>query len=209
MARSRPRGRGPVVHLDRLRKARMIEAIVSDHRGTPVANLDILDIGSGNGDISEYLALQNSVTSVDISDQRRGQGEASFVLVDSEELPFPDGAFDVVLSHHVIEHVPNQEHHLSEIRRVVRREGLVYLATPNRSSPIMEGHVDNDLVLRYSEMEPLFTTHRFAVAEYGWRVLCEPDTFFAEQRFGRFMPPLLARRLRRFYPSHMFVLSPR
>jgi len=209
VAKSTPRGRGPVVHLDRHRKALMIEAILADHRGMPLRDLDLLDIGSGNGDISEYFAAQNRVWSVDIADQRRSPGKAKFDLVDSEALPHDDGSFDVVLSHHVLEHVPDQRRHLDEMRRVLRPGGVAYLATPNRSSPIMEGHVGNEQVLRWNAMKPLFESAGFSIAEYGWRVVCEPDTFHAEQRFGRFLPPAVARLLRRFYPSHMFVLTPR
>ena len=69
MAKSKPRGRGPVVHLDRLQKAQMIQAILVDHLGTDVAGLDVLDIGSGNGDISEFFARTNRVHSVDVEDQ--------------------------------------------------------------------------------------------------------------------------------------------
>ncbi|NNJ48705.1 MAG: class I SAM-dependent methyltransferase [Acidimicrobiia bacterium] len=209
MASNKRRGRGPVVHLDRLRKAQMIEAIIQDHLGTPPVGLDLLDIGSGNGDISEFFARNNRVRSVDVSDQRRRHGAATFSLVEDEHLPFEDSSLDIVLSHHVIEHVANQRLHLAEIRRVLRPTGSAYLATPNRSSPIMEGHVDNDDVLRWHEMRPLFVETGFEVFEYGWRVVCQPDSFHAEQRFGRFIPAPLARMLRRFYPSHMFMLTPR
>jgi 2-polyprenyl-3-methyl-5-hydroxy-6-metoxy-1,4-benzoquinol methylase len=197
-----------VVHLDRLRKAQMIKAIVEDYRADPIVGVDLLDIGSGNGDISEFFAPENRVRSVDVVDQRRSQGAAEFTLVDSEMLPFPDSSFDVVLSHHVVEHVNDQLLHLSEVHRVLRPTGVAYLATPNRSSPIMEGHVDNQSVLRWSQMGPLFTRAGFDVVEYGWRVVCDPDTFFAERREGRFLPGQAARMLRRFYPSHMFVLVP-
>jgi 2-polyprenyl-3-methyl-5-hydroxy-6-metoxy-1,4-benzoquinol methylase len=209
MAKSTPRGRGPVVHLDRHRKALMIEAILQDYLAGPLRGMDLLDIGSGNGDISEFFAQANQVWSADIVDQRRAPGKAHFTLVDSELLPYEDASFDVVLSHHVIEHVPDQNLHLAEIRRVLRPSGVAYLATPNRSSPIMEGHVGNEQVLRWPAMQPLLESAGFDVVEYGWRVVCEPDTFFAEKRFGRLLPPLVARWLRRFYPSHMFVLTPR
>ena len=209
MAKSTPRGRGPVVHLDRHRKALMIDAILHDYLAQPVRDFDLLDIGSGNGDISEFFAEKNRVASVDVVDQRRAPGKARFSLVDSELLPYDAGSFDIVLSHHVIEHVPDQALHLAEIRRVLRADGVAYLATPNRASPIMEGHVGNEQVLRWPAMKPFLDSAGFRVAEYGWRVVCEPDTFFAERRFGRFLPPLVARALRRFYPSHMFVLVPR
>ena len=70
-----------------------------------------------------------------MNDQRRTNEGYEFVQVDGTELPFEDGSFDVVLSNHVIEHVgepSDQLHHLREVRRVLRPEGVCYLAVPNR-----------------------------------------------------------------------------
>ena len=139
----------------------------------------------------------------------RTKGAATLSIVDSELLPFDDASMDVVLTHHVIEHVDNQRLHLEEIRRVLRADGFAYLATPNRSSPVMEGHVGNERVLRWRDMKPLFVEAGFDVREYGWRVVCEPDTFYAEYRIGRFIPARVARLARALYPSHMFVLTPK
>lgn len=202
------RGRGAVVHLDRHEKARMIEAIIADAVDAPVSGYTILDIGTGNGDIAEYFAKANTVASVDVEDRRRAPGRADFSAVTSEVLPHEADGFDVVMSHHVIEHVDDQDRHLTEMRRVCRSDGLVYLATPNRSSPIMEGHVGNDMVLRYRDMAPLFQRNGFAVTEYGWRLVRQPDRFNAEHRFGRWIPTPIAKLLRRVYPSHAFVLRP-
>lgn len=202
------RGRGPVVQLDRNAKAKQVEAIIAHALGRPISGLRVLDVGSGNGDISEYFARHNQVDSVDVEDRRREPGEANFVAVDDELLPFADATFDLVLSHHVIEHVSDHREHLRELRRVVRPEGHVYLATPNRSSPIMEGHVGNDMVLRWPEMRPLLETSGYVVEEYGWRLVKYPDQFHAEQRFGRMLPTPIAKLLRRFYPSHAFMMCP-
>lgn len=203
------KGRGPVVHLDRRQKAEMIEAVLADALKGPVRGFRILDIGCGNGRISSYFARKNEQYGVDISDRRAADsGGFTFKLVCSEELPFEDGFFDIVLSHHVIEHVGNQDLHLEEIRRVLRPGGLAYLATPNKSSPIMEGHIGNDLVLRYRRMAPLFRRHGFSVSEYGVKLLRAPDRYSAEIRWGRFLPRPLLKLLRPLFPSHVFVLSP-
>jgi SAM-dependent methyltransferase len=203
------RGRGPVVHLDRLGKGRMIRAILEDYGHEPIRGRRILDIGCGNGGISALFSQENEVTGVDIEDKRRPEHrDFDFRLIDDEHLPFDDGAFDIVLSHHVIEHVADQGLHLDEIRRVLRRSGICYLATPNRSSPFMEGHVGNDSVLRYEHMAPLFEAHGLRVREYGYEVMTQPERFLSEKRWGRYFPAVLAQRLRPIYPSHMFVLRP-
>lgn len=49
-----------------------------------------------------------------------------------QALPFADGSFDFVFSHHVLEHVSNPQVALSEMYRVLRPSGYLYLSTPNR-----------------------------------------------------------------------------
>lgn len=204
------RGRGPVALLNREAKGRMIRAIVEEYLGRPVRGMRVLDIGCGNGGISGHFVKQgNEVFGVDVDDKRKGQDLGfSFRLVDSEVLPFDDQSFDLVLSHHVIEHVADQRLHLAEIKRVLKPSGSCYLATPNKTSPLMEGHIGNDRVLRHAQMQPLFERSGFQVKEYSLEVLSRPDAFFAEKRYGRFIPRRAAEALRPWYPSHLFMLRP-
>ena len=52
-----------------------------------------------------------------------------FALADGMALPFADGAFDLVLSHAVIEHVADAPLYLRECARVLAPGGRVYLST--------------------------------------------------------------------------------
>jgi 2-polyprenyl-3-methyl-5-hydroxy-6-metoxy-1,4-benzoquinol methylase len=97
--------------------------------------LKLLDIGTGNGEIAHYLGIEYEVTSIDVTDQRQINDGFTFLQVKGDNLPFPNESFDVVVSNHIIEHVTSADQHLSEIARVVRNDGLVYLATPNRLWP--------------------------------------------------------------------------
>jgi SAM-dependent methyltransferase len=203
------KGKGPVFKLDRAGKARMIEAVLAHHLGRQPEGLVILDVGCGNGDISQHLGRRNTQYGVDVDDKRRSENRGfRFRRVDSERLPFETGLFDVVISHHVIEHTPDQRLHLSEIRRVLKSNGTLYLATPNKSSPVMQGHKNNPLVLRYEGMRPLFKEAGFRSTELSVEIVRRPDTFEFETRALRFLPRGLLRRLRRFFPSHVFVLTP-
>jgi SAM-dependent methyltransferase len=52
-----------------------------------------------------------------------------------ERLPFPDGHFDLVLSHEVLEHVQDDRQAACEIVRVLRPGGRLALFVPNRGYP--------------------------------------------------------------------------
>ncbi|NIM90466.1 MAG: methyltransferase domain-containing protein [Candidatus Aminicenantes bacterium] len=50
---------------------------------------------------------------------------------DIEELDFPPESFDVLTMWHTLEHLPNPKAALKEINRILKREGLLVIATPN------------------------------------------------------------------------------
>ena len=198
------------VNLNRGRKARMIEAFVAEALGREPRDLRVLDIGCGNGDICAQFARSNQAVGIDVADQCRVEYmDLSRCVGVSESLPFRDGVFHVVISHHVIEHVQDHDLHMSEINRVLAPGGLCYLGTPNLSSPFMRGHVGNSMVLRYQQMRPLFERHGFEVEEYYARWLHQPDRYHCETRLFRFMPMPMLLSLRRWFPSQCFLLRPR
>jgi len=113
-------------------KAQKILKILEEQGKKRDLSFRLLDIGTGNGDIAFYLSQYFDVTSVDIIDQRSQHENFSFFQIKNEYLPFPDNSFDIILSNHVIEHLQNQDLHLSEMARTLKPDGLIYLATPNR-----------------------------------------------------------------------------
>ena len=120
--------------VNRNKKAKKILTILAKSLVAPVKNKLILDIGTGSGDIASYIGKHNTVVSVDISDCRKNKKNFYFSRC-NESLPFKLESFDVVISNHVIEHVQNQELHIKEIKRVLKKGGTLYLATPNRLWP--------------------------------------------------------------------------
>lgn len=58
-------------------------------------------------------------------------------------LPFPDNSVDAVYSHHMIEHLPDQEAHLRDVFRVLKRGGIYRVGGPNGDSAIAK-FIDND-----------------------------------------------------------------
>lgn len=187
----------------------MIESFLVDALGRDVDGLRILDVGCGNGDMAAYFAARNYAVGADIADQARDEHAVlPRCVARSERLPFLSGAFDVVVSHHVLEHVQSHDLHMSEIKRVLHPDGLCYLGTPNLSSPFMRGHVGNNMVLGYGDMLSLFKRHGFSVQEYYTQWLSQPDRYFCETRLLRFVPGPILHLLRWWYPSQCFLLRP-
>ena len=130
--------RKPHVVLDnRNSKALKIQKIIASERGFRQQDF-ILEIGTGSGGIAAYFAAQNiqfNVQAVDVVDSRVTKEGYQFQLVNGTTLPFKDESFDVVITNHVIEHVGESDaqlHHLCEIKRVLKKDGVAYLAVPNR-----------------------------------------------------------------------------
>jgi ubiquinone/menaquinone biosynthesis C-methylase UbiE len=99
----------------------------------------LLEVGTGAGGIAHYFGthsqLRCEVDAVDVQDNRLVTDGYRYHQVCDTQLPFADQTFDVVLSNHVIEHVGDeyaQRAHLAELRRVLRQDGIGYLAVPNR-----------------------------------------------------------------------------
>lgn len=140
--------RRPYAILDRpsrLLKAEKIARLVGGPECVQGARL--LDVGCGSGHIAAALAAlagpDGDVCAVDVKDQRLTRDGFSFHVVEGTSLPFEDGAFDVVVSNHVIEHVgehDDQLHHLREVRRVLAPGGVCYFAVPSRFV-LVEPHV--------------------------------------------------------------------
>ena len=127
-----------VLDLDsRLLKAKKIELLLSLKASVP--SLKLLEIGTGSGGIAHYFAnvseLDFNVNAIDVVDNRLVRDGYSFQLTSGVRLPFDDETFDVLITNHVIEHVGDygaQCEHLKEIRRVLKKNGIGYLAVPNR-----------------------------------------------------------------------------
>jgi SAM-dependent methyltransferase len=120
------------------------------------ASSDVLEIGPGLGQFTNMLAQRaRSVHALEVVAEQaefalarcRQQGQTNVELAvggDDCRLPYADGSFDVVVFNLVFEwcaarlanesHQAGQERLLSEISRVLRPGGSLYLATKNRYS---------------------------------------------------------------------------
>jgi O-antigen biosynthesis protein len=109
-----------------------------------VRNKRVLDVACGEGYGSAMLAqVALSVSGVDVSpvavEHARGSyfeqhKNLSFTCASATSLPFETGTFDVVISFETLEHLREQEEMLTEIKRVLRPEGVLVISTPERET---------------------------------------------------------------------------
>lgn len=107
----------------------------------------ILDLGCGIG-LSLHILAQifPNVVGCDIDEKAlqacqkilKEVGAAGVELkkYNGHKLPFPNGTFDAVLSIEVVEHVKNPDLMLREIQRVLKRDGVLIITTPNKYWPL-------------------------------------------------------------------------
>jgi len=102
------------------------------------AGMSLLDVGCGPGTITADLAARlapGAVTALEMTDAaldlaraeaaERGTANIEFAVGDVHALAFPDGTFDVVHAHQVLQHVADPVQALREMRRVCKPGGLV------------------------------------------------------------------------------------
>lgn len=97
----------------------------------------VLDLGCGDGLVSEYLqkSLNKEVVAADISNlalkRAKNRGLKTVIIDEEKKLPFKDNSFDCVFWGDNVEHLFNPEFTLSEIRRVLKKNGKLILSCPN------------------------------------------------------------------------------
>src|SRR6266705_1756754 len=103
----------------------------------------VLDAGCGSGVMAAKLMDGGyAVWGIDFAEPMIRQARAlcgshQFAVGDIEHIPFPDNAFDVVVSLGVIEYLESDEQALREIRRVLKPGGRAVIAISNGSSPLL------------------------------------------------------------------------
>lgn len=98
-----------------------------------------LDVGCGNGFITEYIASGfNEVVGIDMERDRledfrthaRGNPRYRIMEMSAAELEFSNDCFSFITSFEVLEHVADLEKSVQEIARVCRRGGVLIISVP-------------------------------------------------------------------------------
>jgi SAM-dependent methyltransferase len=100
-----------------------------------IQGTDVLDLGSSIGGYGQALRSAGaSVTSIDLKIPHIVPPD--FILADAIQLPFSANCFQLVFCASLIEHVSKPIRLLSEIKRVLTKNGAAYLSFPPFYSPV-------------------------------------------------------------------------
>lgn len=99
---------------------------------------NFLDVGCGEG----YCLIEAEergwkAYGVDITDNRINEAKKAgieFSLGTLMDVKYPNDFFDIIYMDSVLEHVTNPGEYLSEIKRILKSGGLVYIGVPNEDS---------------------------------------------------------------------------
>jgi len=101
------------------------------HRGRSLEAAAVVDVGSGPGDLAEAFRQAGAeavAVDVDFDEMHvRPRALEQAVVADGVRLPFADGTFDLACASNVLEHVPDPLSLVTELARVTRPTGLVFV----------------------------------------------------------------------------------
>lgn len=126
----------------------------------------LLEIGCGNGQLWENNTLNLRNREFFLSDSSEGMvnevrekygKKFNCIVVDCEKIPFKDQYFDSIVANHVLFYLNDLNQGLSEIRRVLRPNGIFYCSTygQNHMKEI------NEIVKEFDERIELSTNNLF------------------------------------------------
>lgn len=95
----------------------------------------LLDIGAGTGDFLS-VCKQNGwqTTGFEPSNKPKSIAEGKGITFTENLSALESNSFDVITMWHVLEHVPNLEYQIAELKRLLKEDGTLIIAVPNYKS---------------------------------------------------------------------------
>jgi ubiquinone/menaquinone biosynthesis C-methylase UbiE len=169
-----------------------------DQYALPAA-AQVLEIGCGPAHLwttnikrvlGDWRITLSDFSSGMLAQARRNLGGAApfnFSIVDAQAIPFEVDTFDAVIANHMLYHVPDRLKALSEMQRVLKPGGTVYLATNGRSHLRelyeLEKRFDPAIDFGWSDASPQL----FSIAHSG----VEVERYFQNVRIVRYEDTLV------------------
>jgi|GEM_PF-675856 len=151
----------------------------------------VLDLGCGYGYGAQMLYKEGrEVVGMDISKEaiayaRNNYPGPEYLMGSADKIPYPDDYFDSVVAFEVIEHIEEPNALLSEAYRVLKKEGSLFISTPN---PMRLGNILKHYLKGVPWPEKAHLENIFHLKEYPYcqfMDLLKGKKFEVKQRFGQ------------------------
>jgi SAM-dependent methyltransferase len=148
-------------------KARWLSYYYQSKTVLKLGVVSVLEIGPGNGTVSDYLRKQGiALTTVDIDPELKPDITASLL-----KIPLPDNSFDLVMACEVLEHLPFEKFipALKEISRVSKH--YIFISLPDHRRTLFYFRMKIPLLseIAFRIRIPAFTRHVFNGQHY-WEI---------------------------------------
>lgn len=95
----------------------------------------VLDIGSGTGDFLAEAKQQNwKAVGMEPSEKAKALAKQKGICIIETYPELENHFFDVITMWHVLEHVPDLEFQIKELKRLLKPDGVIFIAVPNFKS---------------------------------------------------------------------------
>lgn len=139
--------------------SRMIASLVAEHYSIAIPKLcrgKLLGLGCGKAPLYEaYKSYVNKVELADWQNSLHINPCIDHVIDLSKSIPLPDDSYDTIILSDVLEHIPNPDHLMREISRILSKNGILILNVP----------------FYYWIHEEPYDYYRYT--QYGLQALCE------------------------------------
>lgn len=152
-------------------------------------NNNIIDIGAGDGHFIARAKNNNwNAFATEFDDKSVELCRQKNVIVHQGKLNadnYNTGFFDVIFSSEVIEHINNPIEEIKSFHKILRKDGLVYVTTPNLNSISHKLLKDKWNIFHYPEHLCYYTpkTLQKLFRDNGFKKLSIETTGFSPQRF--------------------------
>ncbi|GAB3067759.1 class I SAM-dependent methyltransferase [Virgibacillus ainsalahensis] len=132
----------------------------------PKENMKVLDIATGGGHTAKYVShYVKTVIATDLTKEMlentarhlRACTNIEYVVADAEDLPFLNNTFDIVTCRIAAHHFPNPEAFISEVQRVLNKNGkFLFIDNIASEEPILDKFINRLEKMRdYSHVRSL------------------------------------------------------
>ena len=96
---------------------------------------NLLDIGAGTGDFLAAAKADGWKTNgVEPNESARKLASEKGLIIDEDTSSLESASFDIITMWHVLEHVPDYDAQISELKRLIKPTGTIIIAVPNYKS---------------------------------------------------------------------------